>query len=94
MSDFKECFGEDLLCPKCGSNYLKLTKIKVLARNGEDNKYGLNLNIDPQEAKFTCETDVCIPSRRDVTYLKFRCEICGTFSTLGFLQDKGITNIV
>ena len=81
-------------CFSCGSSYVHLRDVYVVARNGEDNDYGLCMNIDIHNAKFKCDTEIKDNiSRRDATILTFSCEECSELSALKFVQRKGFTCI-
>lgn len=93
----------ELLCPRCGGNYLHHARVEVFCRP-EDAAFGVHADIRVggdfpiEQAKAQVLVDGNMagnPSiRRGGIRIHFECELCGWNSTLDLAQHKGVTEVI
>lgn len=80
----------ELLCPRCGSNYLHHNQVDVFERD-EDAVTGLHVQV----ADGRVSTDTALrdnpSSRRHGVAISFWCEGCNAKVVLKIAQHKGVT---
>lgn len=83
-------YDSELLCPKCGGNYLRHDKVEVFER-GEDQATAVHVTVEDGKAVLD-QSLVGNPSaRRHGLLVHFWCEGCSARTALSLYQHKGNT---
>ena len=81
----------EVLCPRCGSQYLHQNKVEVWDRKGESQE-GAHISTSNHSLSVDSDMSQNPSDRRDATEITFWCEECeGGESVLRLVQHKGIT---
>ena len=92
FGDYNEGYGAELLCPKCGSNYLHHNTVDVF-ECGEDANHGVHVTVADGQAVINGSLSGNPSSRRHGLNIYFWCEGCSAKSVLSISQHKGATLI-
>lgn len=90
FNNYNEGYGSELLCPKCGSNYLYHEKVEVF-ECGEDTNHGVHVTVTDEKAIMDTSLMGNPSRRRHGLNVHFRCEGCSAKSILSVSQHKGVT---
>ena len=92
FDNYQEDWGAELLCPKCGFNYLHHDRVEIFDRT-EDASSGVHAVVD--DGKVTVDTSLNgnPSSRRHGLTIHFWCESCKAKPVLTIAQHKGNTII-
>ena len=87
---YNEGYGAELLCPKCGSNYLHHEKVEVF-ECGEDASHGVHVTVIDGKAVTDSSLTGNPSRRRHGLNVHFWCESCTAKSIFSISQHKGVT---
>lgn len=92
FDNYESGYGSELLCPRCGTNYMHHEKVDIFERS-EDAKTGLRVSVSNSKASIDTSLEGNPSARRDGLIVTLWCENCHCISELSIAQHKGQTYV-